>query len=170
MTYCSKCGKQVQDGSKICTNCGQAMVAQPVHSAGNTYGVQRMPIQPVQPVINSYGRQNTLNQPIQPVVNYGYSNIAENETGKNKSMVYIIISCVSFILSVIGMAAFIINKEYLGKPAMVREIHNEYAEYYGGLTAEAMNAIAIIGIIAFLLFLALGVFFIIKHIKTNKQQ
>lgn len=170
MTYCSKCGKQVQDGSEICINCGQPIVAQPIHSTANTYGAQKMPTQPVQPIINNYDRQNTLNQPVQPVANYGYNNATENGTGKNNLIVYNVISCISFILSVIGMVVFIINKEYIGQPAIVREVHNEYAEYYGGLTAEALEAIAIIGLIAFLLFLALGVFFIIKHMRIRKQK
>lgn len=64
MIYCSKCGKQIQDNSKFCTNCGQAVA--------NIYGAQSVSAQPGRPPVNVYGTQNTVTQPIQPIVNYGY--------------------------------------------------------------------------------------------------
>ena len=75
-----------------------------------------------------------------------------------------IASISSFVLSVIGIIAFILNKEYLGAPAVVREVHNAY----GGLSAEAMNIIAVIGIIAGIIFFVLGIVLIFFAAKKEK--
>lgn len=71
----------------------------------------------------------------------------------------------SFLLGVIGIVVFMLNKECLGASAAERQIHDAYAKQLGELSSGAMNTIAIIGIVAGITFLALGVFFLLKSKK-----
>lgn len=78
-----------------------------------------------------------------------------------------IFSIGSFLLGVIGIIVFILNKEYLGASAVVRQTHDAYAKHLGELSSGVMNTIAIIGIIVGIIFLILGVFLLLKSRKNN---
>ena len=87
----------------------------------------------------------------------------------NKSKIYLIGGTVSIVLSIIGFVVFALNCGYLGKSAAVREVHNAYAAYTNELSAEAMNALAIVGIVAGLTLLTVGVVLIITALKKKKE-
>ena len=93
----------------------------------------------------------------------------EGRINMKKQTIYGVISAISFILSIIGFIAFIKNNEFLNSSAATIQVHNSLAKLSGGLTAETMNAIAIIGLIASIVFLVLGIIFIFKFLKSKRK-
>lgn len=82
---------------------------------------------------------------------------------------FLISGIASFVLSVIGIIVFAINCEHLGDSAVEREVHNSYAEVIGGMSAEALNTIAIASLAASIVFLAIGAILVILSIKKRSK-
>lgn len=80
---------------------------------------------------------------------------------------FLISSIVSFALSVIGIIVFAMNCEYLGATGPVRAVHNSYARVLGELSAEAMNTLAIVSLVAAIIFLLTG--FVLLGLAKKKK-
>lgn len=125
MIYCSKCGKQLPDDSKFCTNCGQTVVNRPTQPNANIYGTQNTVTQTVQPNANyGYGGQGVGNQPIQPVAGYNCnytgnltSNLLQRLSDKvhTNAIIWLVIASLQVIIGFFNLAigiALVLDYDY----------------------------------------------------------
>lgn len=84
-----------------------------------------------------------------------------------KAVPFIVGGTISLVLSIIGFIVFALNGECLNASQPVRDAHDVFAKIYGGLSAEAMNNIARIGIIDGIAFLVLGIVLIVLAVKRK---
>lgn len=96
MSFCTKCGKEIAEGVKFCTNCGTAVNGQAVGNAQVT-------------VTTTTGNQNTPAQPQVIVYNQPTPGISPSWPVKSK----IVAGILGIVLGSVGA-----HKFYLGKVGM----------------------------------------------------